>query len=42
MMFPDESIYHTEDLYLEKTAAWTSPETGKEYGHGLEGHREQA
>lgn len=32
MMFPDESIYHTEDLGLEKTSTWTSPETGKVYG----------
>jgi predicted secreted hydrolase len=32
MMFPDESIYHTVDLDLEKTATWTSPDTGKEYG----------
>ena len=32
MMFTDESIYHTEDFDLEKTATWTSPDTGKEYG----------
>ena len=32
MMFPDESIYHTVDLDLEKTATWTSPDTSKEYG----------
>jgi len=31
MMFADESIYHTVDLNLEKTAVWTSTETGEEY-----------
>lgn len=32
MMFPDESIYHTDQLELEKLETWVSPDTGKEYG----------
>jgi len=32
MIFPDESIYHTIDLDLEKLDSWVSPQTGNEYG----------
>jgi len=32
MMLSDNSVYHTQDLALEKTDTWVSPETGREYG----------
>jgi len=32
IMFPDSSIYRTEDLTVEKLDSWVSPETGNEYG----------
>ena len=32
IMFPDNSIYHTGDLELEKLSSWISPQSGREYG----------
>jgi predicted secreted hydrolase len=32
IMFPDNSVYHTRDLLLEKMDSWVSPKSGREYG----------
>lgn len=32
VMFPDNSVYHTQDLTLERLESWISPESGAEYG----------
>lgn len=32
IMFADSSVYHTQDIALEKLDSWVSPETGNEYG----------
>ena len=32
IMFPDNSVYHTRDLVLERMDSWVSPESGREYG----------
>jgi predicted secreted hydrolase len=32
VMFPDNTVYHTRDLALEKLESWISPESGVEYG----------
>jgi predicted secreted hydrolase len=32
IMFPDNSVYHTRKLVLEKMDSWVSPESGREYG----------
>ncbi|MCK4598321.1 hypothetical protein KAU37_00625 [Candidatus Bipolaricaulota bacterium] len=32
IMFPDNSVYHTQDITLERMDSWVSPETGNEYG----------
>jgi predicted secreted hydrolase len=32
IMFPDNSVYHTRHLVLEKLDSWVSPQSGKEYG----------
>jgi predicted secreted hydrolase len=32
IMFPDNSIYYTRKLTLEKLDSWVSPESGREYG----------
>ena len=32
IMFPDNSVYHTQDFTLEKIDSWVSPESGKAYG----------
>jgi len=32
IMFADSSVYHTQDITLERMDSWVSPETGNEYG----------
>lgn len=32
ILFPDNSVYHTRDLLLEKMDSWVSPKSGREYG----------
>ncbi len=32
IMFPDNSVYHTRDIDMERVDSWVSPETGNEYG----------
>jgi predicted secreted hydrolase len=32
IMFPDDSIYNTRKLTLDKLDSWVSPESGREYG----------
>ena len=32
IMFPDNSVYYTKDLVLERMDSWVSPDSGREYG----------
>jgi predicted secreted hydrolase len=32
IMLPDNSVYHTRELELERLDSWVSPESGREYG----------
>jgi predicted secreted hydrolase len=32
IMFPDNSVYHTQDITMERLDSWVSPTTGNEYG----------
>lgn len=32
MMLPDNSVFHTQDLTLQKVDSWVSPDSGRDYG----------
>jgi predicted secreted hydrolase len=32
IMLPDNSVYHTRKLVIERLDSWVSPESGREYG----------